>query len=74
MTGLTLCVSKQGAYCSPGTGSDQTSIRTVPVARVPWDDPCITPELMCRVLEARAAAAALPRPLREPFLVTIERP
>ena len=48
--------------------------RTVPVARVPWDDPCITPELMCRVLEARAAAAALPRPLREPFLVTIERP
>lgn len=47
--------------------------RTVPVAVVAWDEPRITPALLQRVLDARAAAAALPRPLAEPFLITIEQ-
>ena len=46
--------------------------RTVPVAVIAWDEPCITPALLQRVLDARAAAAALPRPLHEPFLITLD--
>lgn len=46
--------------------------RTVPVAVVAWNEPRITPALLQRVLDARAAAAALPRPLQEPFLITID--